>query len=139
MKIELRRLDDAFHLEAVNEVGNKIETDGAPAIGGSNKGMRPMQLVLTAAGSCSAIDVISILKKQKQDLKDFAVTVTGEREQGKVPSLFTFVHIHFKLTGNLNEDKVKRAVDLTIEKYCSVVKLLEKTVKVTSSFEIINA
>lgn len=139
MKIELRRLDDAFHLEAVNEEGRKIELDGAPAIGGSNKGMRPMQLLLAAAGSCSAMDVISILKKQKQDLKEFAVTVTGEREKDTVPSLFTDIHVHFKLSGNLTEDKVKRAVDLSMEKYCSVVKTLEKTAKVTSSFEIVHA
>ena len=60
MKITLKRLDDAYHMEAVNENGCKIETDGAPAIGGSNKGMRPMQVLLAAAGSCSSIDIISI-------------------------------------------------------------------------------
>ncbi len=139
MKIELKRLDDAYHLEAVNEDGIKIETDGSPAIGGANKGMRPMQLLLAAAGSCSAIDVISILKKQKQELKDFRVTVSGEREADKVPALFTDIHIHFTLTGNLSEEKVKRAVDLSMEKYCSVVKTLEKTASVTSGFEIVNA
>lgn len=137
MKITLKRLDDAFHLEALNEGGNKIEMDGAPKIGGSNKGMRPMQLILAAAGSCSSIDVISILKKMKQDLNEFNVEVTGEREPDVVPSLFTDVHLHFKLSGNLEEDKVKRAIQLSITKYCSVVKILEKTAKVTSSYEIV--
>jgi len=137
MKITLKRLDDAYNLEAVNEDGNKVLTDGAPKIGGNKKGMRPMQLVLTAAGSCSSIDIISILKKMKQDVDDFEVEVTAEREQDKVPSLFTEVHLHYKLTGNLEEEKVRRAVELSITKYCSVVKILEKTAKVSSSFEII--
>lgn len=139
MKITLKRLDDDFHMEAVNEDGCTIETDGAPKIGGHNKGMRPMQLLLAAAGSCSSIDIIMILKKQKQLLKDIEVEVTAEREQDKVPSLYTDIHIHFKLTGEITEQKAKRAVELSVEKYCSVVKILEKTAKVSSSYEIIEA
>jgi len=137
MKITLKRLDDAFNLEAVNEDGNKILTDGAPKIGGNKKGMRPMQLVVAAAGSCSSIDIISILRKMKQGLEHFEVDVTAEREPDKVPSLFTEVHLHYKLSGNLDEEKVRRAVELSVTKYCSVVKILEKTAKVSSSFEII--
>ena len=138
MKITLKRLNDAFHMEAVNEDGCKIETDGAPKIGGGNNGMRPMQLLLAAAGSCSSIDIISILQKQKQPLDDLEVEVIAEREKGKVPALFTDIHIHFKLKGDLTEAKVKRAVDLSVEKYCSVIKILEKTAEVSSSFEIIS-
>ena len=138
MKITLNRVDDDFHMEAVNEDGNKLETDGAPKIGGHNKGMRPMQLLLVAAGSCSSIDVISILKKMKQDLKDLQVDVTGEREADVVPSLFTDIHIHFKLSGDLDEEKVKRAIELSMTKYCSVVMTLEKTANVTSSYEVIS-
>lgn len=137
MKIVLKRLDNAYHMEAANELGCKIETDGAPEIGGGNKGMRPMQVLLAGAGSCSSIDIISILKKQKQPLEDLQVEVTAEREKDKVPSLFTNVHIHFILHGNLDDGKVKRAVSLTIEKYCSVVKILEKSAEVSSSYEIV--
>ena len=137
MKIILKRLDDAYHLEAVNEEGCKIETDGSPEIGGSNKGMRPMQLLLAGTGSCSSIDIISILKKQKQDLQDIEVEVTAEREKDKVPALFTEIHVHYKLTGDLDEAKVKRAVDLSVNKYCSVIKILEKTASVSSSYEVI--
>lgn len=137
MKITLKRLDDAFHMEAVNEDGCKIETDGAPKIEGNNKGMRPMQLLLAAAGSCSSIDIILILKKQKQNLKDLEVEVTAEREQDTIPALFADIHIHFKLYGEVTKEKAKRAVDLSIEKYCSVVKILEKTASVTSSFDVI--
>lgn len=137
MKIELKRLDNAFHLEAVNEQGVKLQTDASPDIGGGNKGMRPMQLLLVAAGSCSTIDIINILKKQKQPLKDIRITVDGEREKDKIPSLFTGIHIHYKLFGDLSEDKVKRAIDLSIDKYCSVAKTLELSATITTSFEII--
>ncbi len=97
-----------------------------------------MQLLLAAMGGCSSIDIISILKKQKQELKDIKITVTGEREKDIVPALYTEVHAHFKLYGNLDQDKVQKAVSLSVEKYCSVAKTLEATAKVTYSFEIIN-
>jgi putative redox protein len=137
IKIELKRLNDAFHFEAANENGNSVHIDASPDIGGTNQGMRPMQMLLAAMGGCSAIDVVNILKKQKQELKDIKVTVTGEREQGAIPSLFTEVHAHYKLFGNLDKDKADKAVSLAVDKYCSVAKTLEKTAKVTYSFEIV--
>src|ERR1043165_1908048 len=137
IKIELKRLNDAFHFEAANENGNSVHMDASPDIGGTNQGMRPMQMLLAAMGGCSAIDVVNILKKQKQDLKDIKVTVTGEREKDAVPSLFTEVHIHFKLFGDIDQDKAQKAGSLAVDKYCSVAKTLEKTAKVTHSFDII--
>jgi putative redox protein len=137
VKIELNRLNDYCHFEALNEQGNKISIDGSPDMGGQNLGMRPMQMLLAAMGGCSAIDLISILKKQKQDLRDVKIIVTGDREKDVVPSLYTEVHAHFRLFGNLDEEKVKRAVSLSVEKYCSVAKTLEANAKVTHSFEII--
>jgi putative redox protein len=136
-KIELSRASDTFHLEAVNESGNTIHMDASPDIGGTNKGMRPMQLLLAALGGCSSVDVINILRKQKQELKDIKITVTGEREKDAVPALYTEVHAHFKLYGDLDKDKVQKAVSLSVEKYCSVAKTLEVTAKVTYSFEIV--
>jgi putative redox protein len=138
IKIELNRLNDGFHMEAVNEQGNSLQMDASPEIGGTNQGMRPMQLLLSAMGGCSSIDLINILKKQKQPLKDLKVTITGEREKDKVASLFTEVHAHFRLFGDLDPDKVQKAVSLSVDKYCSVAKTLEKSAKVTYSFEIIN-
>jgi len=137
-KIELSRIDGDYNLEAVNESGNKLVFDGSPEIGGHGRGMRPMQTLLAALGSCSAIDVISILRKQREKLDDIKITVTGEREKDATPSLYTEVHAHFKLFGNLDPDKTQKAVSLAVEKYCSVAKTLEKTAKVTYSFEIIN-
>lgn len=138
VKIEIKRLNDAYHMEAANESGATLHMDAAPDMGGQNKGMRPMQIVLTALGGCSVIDVISILKKQKQDLKDIRVTVTGEREN-VAPSPYTEAHVHFMLYGNLDSDKVSKAVALSVEKYCSVAESLKPQTKITHSFEIISA
>jgi putative redox protein len=139
MKIELLRMNDAVHLKARNEEGNTIEIDGAPGVGGENKGFRPMQLLAAGAGSCSSIDIISILKKQRQKITDFKVLVEAEREEKAVPSLFTGIHLHYVLTGKLQKEKVEKAINLSLKKYCSVVKILEKTAKITHSFEIIHA
>jgi len=136
MKITLKRLDDMYHLRATNEDGRSVDIDAAPAIGGGNKGMRPMQLMLASAGSCSSIDIISILKKQKQNLRDIIVEVNGEREKDKTPSLFTDINLHFILYGDLDHDKAKRAVDLSVTKYCSALKTLEKTANIAYTFEI---
>jgi putative redox protein len=137
--VELNRLNNAFHFEAINENGNKVHIDGSPDIGGTNQGMRPMQLLLAAMGGCSAIDLVNILKKQKQDLKDIRITVKGEREKDAIPSLYTSVHAHFKLFGNLDKEKVERAVILAVEKYCSVARTLQVKATITHSVEIIPA
>lgn len=137
IKIELNRLNDGYHMAAANEQGNTVHIDASPEIGGTNQGMRPMQLLLSAMGGCSSIDVISILKKQRQPLRDIKVTVTGEREPDAVPSLYTEVHAHFRLYGELDREKAEKAVSLSVEKYCSVAKTLEATAKVTYSVEIL--
>ncbi len=137
MKIEFKRINDAYLMEAVNENGNTTLTDGSPDIGGSNLAMRPMQLMLVGLGSCSSIDVIHLLQKQRQELRDIQLSVTAEREEGVVPSLFTAIHIHYKLFGPIDPKKAERAISLSVEKYCSVGKLLEKTATITWDFEII--
>lgn len=136
MKIEVARLNDAYHFRATNEDGASIDMDATPDIGGKNLGLRPMQVLLAGLGGCSSIDVISILQKQKQPLKDIHVTIDGEREKDQTPSLFTDIQVHFTLTGDLDEEKVKRAIELSMDKYCSVAKTLEKTARITHSFTI---
>lgn len=138
IKIELSRLNDAFHFEAKNEEGNTVHIDAAPDIGGTNQGMRPMQLLLASLGGCSVIDVVNILRKQRQDLKDIKVVLTGEREQGKVPSVYREINVHFEIYGNVDPQLAERAIDLTFEKYCSVSRIIEQTARITHSFDIIN-
>ena len=131
MKINIKRLNENFHMEAKNEDGNSIQMDSSPDIGGEGKGMRPMQLLLAAVGGCSAIDVILILKKQKQIIEDFEVEVEGEREKIEDYSLFREICLHFKFKGKVDKDKAERAVKLSVDKYCSVSKTLEPTAKIS--------
>ncbi len=126
MKIELRRVDDAFNMEAVDSDGHVVSMDAGEAIGGKNRGVRPMQMLLMGLGGCSAIDILLILKKQKQLVSDFRISIAGEREPGKEPSLWQSIELVFHFTGEVDKDKAQRAVDLSMKKYCSVSATLEK-------------
>lgn len=126
MKISLRRLNKAFNFEAKNEDGAVVQMDGSPDIGGENKGLRPMQLLIAAIGGCSAIDIGLILKKQRQEIDDFQIEIDADRETGVEPALWKNVHIKFMLKGNIEKEKALRAVDLSMKKYCSVSATLEK-------------
>ncbi|MFO0321667.1 MAG: OsmC family protein [Bacteroidota bacterium] len=132
MKINLKRLDQNFNFEASNENGNTISIDASPDIGGHDKGMRPMQLLLAALGGCAAIDIILILKKQKQEIESFDIEVDGERikNEGEEVSLYRTIDVHFILKGKIDLLKAERAVKLSMEKYCSVTKTLEPTAKI---------
>ena len=136
MQVTLKRINEAVLMEAENESGNTVRIDGGEKVGGVEGGLRPMQLLLAAVGGCSIVDIISILRKQRQDLAEVDITVSGEREDNAVPSVFTEIHVHYTFVGNLEADKVARAVELGIEKYCSVAEMLKHTATITHSHEI---
>jgi putative redox protein len=136
MKITLDRVNDAVHLVGKNEAGNEVHIDGSVNIGGEGLGASPMQLVLMALGGCSSMDVLSILKKMKQEVKNYRVEITGERAVDTIPAVFTNIQVHFILEGDLDADKIEKAIQLSMDKYCSVTKMLETTVKIEHSFEI---
>lgn len=131
MKIVLNRVDDAFHFEAKNEDGNVVHIDGAQKIGGSGQGARPMQLLIMGLGGCSGIDVVLILQKQKQVVADLQIELDAERYDDREPALFKNIHVTFNFKGELDAKKVKRAVALSMDKYCSVAKILEETATIT--------
>lgn len=124
VQIELNRIDENFGFEATDSYGHGIKTDTSVEGGGNDSGARPMQVVLMALGGCSGIDVVSILKKQRQEITGFKISIEGEREQGKEPALWKYVHITFKLKGDLDIDKVNKACALSMDKYCSVAATL---------------
>lgn len=109
--------------DAVDAKGNIVAIDANEAAQNTNLGVRPMQLLLSALGGCSGIDVLSILKKQKQQVEQLTITVQGERENG-VPSLWKSIHVVYEFTGALDQQKCDRAVSLSVEKYCSVAETL---------------
>ncbi len=139
MKVELVRVDDGFHFEATGSSSDvKVHTDAAPNIGGKNAGVRPMELLLMGLGSCSAIDVVLVLKKQRQEVLDFRISVEGERvkEDDTERSPFRKVHIHYFFKGNLDPAKVERAVKLSMEKYCSATAQFEPLAEITHEITI---
>jgi putative redox protein len=95
-----------------------------------------MQMVLAALGSCSSIDVIHLLNKQRQPLDDIQIKVTAQRAEDQVPAVFTDIQVHYHVFGDLDESKVEKACRLSMEKYCSVSKMLEKSVNITWSYQI---
>lgn len=135
MKITIDQLEGT-HMEAANEEGGLIRMDGSTSIGGLEGGFSPMQLLLAGVGGCSAIDIVGILEKQRQDLQDLTVEVEGDRQSKEEYSEFKTIHIKFIFTGDLEESKVERAINLSLDKYCSVSKTLEKTSEITHSYEI---
>lgn len=137
MKVELKRVNDAVHFEASAPSSTvKVHIDGSPEIGGLGLGVRPMELVLMALASCSSLDLVSILKKQKQDLVGFSVSVEGERRE-KIPTTFTKIHMVFSLKGLIDRAKAERAAELAIKKYCSVHDMLVSGgVEITYSLDI---
>ena len=124
--IKLSRVNGDFGFEAADENGHTVRMDTSAESGGNNFGVRPMQMLLMGLGGCSAIDVISILKKQRQEVKDYKMVISGDREVGVEPSLWEEANIEFHLYGNIDEDKAKRAVELSVNKYCSVAATLKK-------------
>ena len=118
--------------------GHKILMDGPPEGGGHDLGPRPMEMLLLGTGSCSSYDVISILKKSRQDVNACEVEISSTRADTE-PKVFTDIHIHFKVTGkDLKETQVERAVSLSAEKYCSASIMLGAIAKITHTFEIID-
>lgn len=95
-----------------------------------------MQLLMMAIGGCSGVDVVSILEKSRQDIRTLDIEVHGHKPDGTSPSLYDHVHVHFSLTGKLDDAKVRRAIDLSLGKYCSVAKTLEKTATIEWTFDI---
>ncbi|MBB1488416.1 OsmC family protein [Oceanospirillum sediminis] len=130
---------DGVQFVAESGSGHAMVIDGAPDHGGRNTGPRPMELLLMGLGSCSSFDVIAILKKSRQDILDCRAEIEAERAD-TVPSVFTKIHLHFVVTGhNLKEAHVKRAVEMSAEKYCSAsIMLAAGGVEITHDYEMID-
>lgn len=118
--------------------GHAVLMDGAPEAGGQNLGPRPMEMLLMGLGGCTTFDVVLILKKGRQDIRDCVVEIEAERAQVD-PKVFTDIHLHFIITGHdLNPQTIERAIHLSAEKYCSASIMLKNTVNITHDFEIIS-
>ncbi len=130
---------DGMAFRATTESGHTIDLDGPPALGGEERGARPMELLLAGLGSCSAVDVVHILQKGRHEVIDCTVDVSAERADVD-PKVFTAIHLHFRVTGReLREAAVARAVELSAEKYCSASIMLGKAAEITHDYEVVAA
>ncbi|HEX9511017.1 MAG TPA: OsmC family protein [Puia sp.] len=126
IQIEVNRVNGDFGFEAKDAAGHIARMDTSPETGGLDFGIRPMQMLLMGLGGCSGIDIVSILKKQRQPVEGFRMLIEGEREPGKEPSLWQTVNLVFELKGAIDPDKAQKACELSMEKYCSVAATLRE-------------
>jgi len=130
MKIKLTNISD-YHSSVINEDGNSIKIDNKSI--DNPQGVSPMELLLMGVAGCSSIDIISILKKQKQHFKDLTIEVEGEREKVELANLFKKIHAKVKFTGDIDPKKAHKACELSFTKYCSVSKMLEGKAEISFS------
>ncbi len=138
MEVLLNRIDQDFHFEATGSSPIPVHIDAAEGIGGHNAGSRPMELLLMGLGGCTAIDVILILKKQRQVVEDFQIRVQGDREkiEGTEKTPFRQINIQFELKGQIDGNKALKAIQLSMDKYCSATAQLEPSATITHSLLI---
>ena len=135
MKTRITWLEDMAYV-AQSDSGHALVIDGPPELGGHNIGPRPMELLLMGMGGCTAIDVVNILRKARQELRGCELQIDAERADSD-PKVFTTIQVHFILTGkSLSAKHVERAIHLSAEKYCSASIMLGKTAQISHTFEI---
>lgn len=136
METQLRWAGGAAFI-GLSSGGHTVVMDGPPEGGGRNLGPRPMEMLLLSMGACSTYDVVSILQKSRQGISECEVKITANRAD-EHPKIFTDIHIHYKVSGKgLTEKSVRRAIQLSAEKYCSASIMLGAMAKITHDYEII--
>lgn len=124
--------------EAKTESGHSVVMDAKPEVGGEDNGPRPMELLMVSLGGCTAMDVVSILKKMRADLESMTINIHSEQAP-EHPKIFTKINIEYNFTGrNITEKNVKKAIELSQEKYCSVTAMLKEKAEITYKWNIIN-
>lgn len=138
MNATIKWVDNTMFL-GVSGSGHSVVLDGSPEQGGHNQGFRPMEMLLLGLGGCTSFDVVSILKKSRQSIEDCVVDVTAERSS-ELPRVFTKIHMHFKVKGQaLKQNQVQRAIELSLQKYCSASIMLERAgVEISHDYEMIS-
>lgn len=136
MDVTVKWMDGAMFVGEAGS-GHSVVMDGPPDLGGRNLGPRPMEMLLLGTGGCAMYDVLSMLKKSRQAVADCRVEIQAERADA-VPAVFTKINLHFVVTGSaLKENQVKRAVELSAEKYCSAsIMLGDAGVEMSHSYAI---
>ena len=135
MKTKIKWMQDVS-FKGSSESGHVVVLDGPEELGGKGLGMRPMEMMLIAMGGCTSFDVVTILKRSRQQITGCIAEIEAIRAD-EIPKVFTSIHIHFLIKGiDLQEKAVERAIELSANKYCSASIMLGKSVKITHDFVI---
>ena len=138
MKARIKWVEDVMFV-GESDSGHAVVMDGAPAAGGRDLGVRPMEMVLMGLGGCAAFDVVTILKKGRESVAGCVCELDADRAETD-PQVFTRIHMHFRIAGQgLSTDKVERAINLSTETYCSASAMLAKTAEITHDFKLVEA
>jgi putative redox protein len=119
-----------YQFNCTNALGKSAVIDGPVSIGGGEDGVRPMEMILMGLAGCSSFDLLSILKKQRQAVDNLYIKVNGDRSEGE-PAVFTKIEMIFEIQGNVDQKKLDKALSLSVDKYCSVAKMLKPTVEIS--------
>lgn len=135
MKTRIKWMQDVS-FNGLSETGHEVTLDGPKELGGRDLGMRPMEMILIGMGGCTSFDVVTILKKLRQNVTECIAEIDATRAD-EVPKVFTSIHIRFLIKGvNLQKKAVERAIELSAKKYCSASIMLSKSVEITHDFVI---
>jgi len=127
---------EGLSLVGKSESNHWVPLDSVKTFGGAEAASKPMELVLIALGGCTSMDVLSILKKKREDVRDFDIELDADKAT-EHPAVFTKIHLHYVIKGkNVNPENVNKAIELSMNQYCSVSAMLKKSVDVTWDFEI---
>jgi len=137
MKIYLKRVNNAVRFEASNERGHTVMIEGGRSVGGEDQAPYPTELLMMSQAACTAVDIVELLNKMRQPVQHLEIELDGQRAQDQIPKLFTTIHLHYKLYGNIQPAKADKAISLSVEKYCTVSKMIDHIAKITYTFEII--
>ncbi len=124
MKIIVQRTPDGSHTIATDEQQNDVTMYLPDVAGGAGTGVRPMQMLIMGVGGCTAVDVLMILKKQRQNVTDFRIEIEANRQEGKEPSLWENVHMKYFFRGEVSLEKAQKAIEMSIKTYCSASETL---------------
>ncbi len=136
MRINIKRHTAPYHFVATGTRGREIHMDEPPESGGTDQGVSPMQMLIMSMGGCSGIDIAMILEKSRQKIESFDMELDAERPPNTVGQPYDKIHAHYILTGEIDPGKARRAVRLSITKYCGASRTLEATAEITASVSV---
>lgn len=132
MTLHLTQNGDGIHFTGSNDDGYELTIRSSD----EQTGISPMEMTALSVGGCSSIDVLLILDKQQQSVDHFEAEVDAQRDEDGTPAVFTDIHVHYRVEGNIEPDKMRRAIELSLDKYCSVSHMIESTADITYSFAV---